>query len=126
MKNLLAKGNLKKAGKMSLKATAAMTTFGTVSGFVVGLADGVSQGLTGRHLEGGALTAATIPAVVAGGAAAVVAYDYTDKAISALDEKYADEEIDEISEDGDTFKEEANEKETEEAADTDYLKGIIP
>lgn len=126
MKNLFTKSNLKKAGKMSLKATAAMTTFGTVSGFVVGLADGVSQGLTGRHLEGGALTVVTIPAVVAGGAAAVVAYDYTDKAIAALDEKYADEEIDEISEDGDTFKEEANEKETEEAADTDYLKGIIP
>ena len=126
MKNLFTKTNLQKAGKLSLKATAAMTTFGTVSGFMIGMADGVSQGLTGRHLEGGALVAASVPAVVAGGAAGVLAYDYADKAIATLDEKYADEEIDEISEDGDTFKEEATDKESEKEGDADYLNGIIP
>lgn len=115
MKNLFTKTNLKKAGKMSLKATAAMTTFGTVSGFMIGLADGVSQGLTGRHLDGGTLAVASVPAVVAGGTAAVVAYDYTDKAIMALDEKYSSEEIDDIfKEDAETDTNDLSEEDSED------------
>lgn len=127
MKNFkLTKNDMRNAGKFAIKATAGLSTFGTVSGFMIGFVDGVSQGLTGRHLEGGALAAVTVPAVVAGGAAGVLAYDYADKAITALDEKYASEEIDEISEDGDTFKEEATDEETEKEGDADYLNGIIP
>ena len=126
MKNFrFTKNDMRTAGKFAIKATAAMSTFGTVSGLMIGFADGVSQGLTGRHLEGGALTVATIPAVVAGAGAGLVAYDYTDKAIMMIDEKYANEEIDEIS-DEDPLNEKETEEATEEAKDTDYLNGIIP